>query len=67
MIPAWERCLHCNEFWCNVHEDHAFMCSCPAVEEWPVDPYTSWPPPGFVATWDKHTEGGGTQSPPPSA
>lgn len=42
-VPAWESCRHCGEFWCNVHQVHAFDCECPPVEDWDTDPY-SHPP-----------------------
>ena len=39
-VPAtWRRCADCEEFWCELHGQHAFECPCPPIEEWPVDPY----------------------------
>lgn len=38
--PAWEPCDGCDEFWCNIHEMHAFECPCPPIEEWDSDPYS---------------------------
>jgi hypothetical protein len=38
--PAWVPCPGCEEFWCTVHDQHAFECPCPPVEEWDVDPYS---------------------------
>jgi DNA (cytosine-5)-methyltransferase 1 len=39
----WERCACCDEWWCNLHEQHAHDCDCPSVEDWDgdVDPYIS--------------------------
>ena len=37
--PAWEPCSCCDEFWCNVHDCHAFECDCPPIDEWTSDPY----------------------------
>lgn len=37
--PAWEPCCCCDEFWCNVHDCHAFECECPLIDEWTSDPY----------------------------
>ena len=39
--PAWVPCTDCDEFWCNVHEQHAFDCPCPPIEDWTCDPYTT--------------------------
>ncbi len=44
--PAWVPCV-CGEFWCNVHEEHAFECPCPPVDEWAVSPYGVNPTKGF--------------------
>ena len=38
--PAWVRCECCPEFWCSIHQRHAFECDCPPIEEWETDPYT---------------------------
>lgn len=38
-LPAWEQCGCCDEFWCNIHDMHAFECDCPPIEEWNSDPY----------------------------
>jgi len=37
--PAWIPCDNCEEYWCTIHEKHAFECDCPPIEEWTVDPY----------------------------
>ena len=41
MSALWVPCSEgCGEFWCNLHEMHAFECPCPPVEEHEHDPYT---------------------------
>lgn len=42
--PAWTPC-ECGEFWCRLHECHAFECACPPIEEWEIDPYVEGGPP----------------------
>jgi|GEM_PF-6182638 len=45
--PAWVRCV-CGEWWCRVHDLHAFECDCPDLEGWEdlgVDPYSAGGPP----------------------
>ena len=37
--PRWEKCEHCGEFWCRLHDMHAADCNCPAVDEMDLDPY----------------------------
>lgn len=41
--PAWIPCPCCDEFQCTIHQEHAFECPCPPIEEWTVDPYTETP------------------------
>lgn len=46
-IPAWIPCPTCEDFWCTVHQKHAFECDCPDLEEcdeagW--NPYETRPP-----------------------
>lgn len=36
---TWVPCECCPEFWCVIHDQHAFECECPAIEEWATDPY----------------------------
>lgn len=38
----WEPCDCCGEPFCTIHDQHAFECACPAIDEWPldVDPYS---------------------------
>lgn len=42
--PLWESCNCCDEFYCHVHQRHAWECECPEIEEWTIDPYAknSW-------------------------
>ena len=40
---AWVPCECCGEFYCTIHDKHAFECDCPPVDEWPLDPYSSKP------------------------
>jgi DNA (cytosine-5)-methyltransferase 1 len=35
----WIPCRCCDEYWCNVHQAHAFECPCPPREAWPASPY----------------------------
>lgn len=38
--PAWSPCADgCGDFWCNVHDLHAYDCPCPEIEAWERDPY----------------------------
>ena len=37
MVPVWERCPCCEDYWCNLHETHAFQCGCPPVDDWQAD------------------------------
>lgn len=37
--PAWVRCDGCEDQWCVYHQQHAFECACPPVEDWTVEPY----------------------------
>jgi hypothetical protein len=39
-MTPWTPCEDCDEYWCNIHEEHAFECPCPPVEEWSADPYS---------------------------
>jgi len=41
--PAWIPCPDCEEFYCTIHQMHAYECPCPPIEQWLVDPYTSQP------------------------
>jgi hypothetical protein len=41
--PAWTPCDGCEDFYCQIHQVHAYDCECPAVEDWMqgLDPYTT--------------------------
>jgi hypothetical protein len=44
--PAWIPCPeHCGEYWCRIHNRHAFDCDCPCIEDWTCDPYVTGGPP----------------------
>jgi hypothetical protein len=32
--PAWVLCELCEDYWCNIHEDHVQDCDCPDVDTW---------------------------------
>jgi DNA (cytosine-5)-methyltransferase 1 len=36
---AWIPCPCCDEYWCNIHRQHACDCPCPEIDEWETDPY----------------------------
>ena len=39
-LGAWVPCKGgCGEYWCKLHDMHAFECACPPIEEWTVNPY----------------------------
>ncbi len=42
-FPAWVECPHgCTEdYYCTIHNTHTDDCSCPPIEEWAFDPFTS--------------------------
>jgi hypothetical protein len=45
-LPAWVRCESCEDFYCTIHELHAFECDCPPLEVWleaGQDPYEDVP------------------------
>ncbi len=33
-LTPWEKCSQCEEFWCNLHDQHASACDCPSIEHW---------------------------------
>jgi hypothetical protein len=33
-ITPWTLCECCEDFWCNIHNAHAYDCSCPSIEVW---------------------------------
>lgn len=39
---SWIKCDSCDDYWCTQHEEHAYDCRCPGIEEWyeeGLDPY----------------------------
>ena len=32
--PVWAKCPDCDEYWCNLHQEHAHECICPPIEVW---------------------------------
>ena len=32
--PCWRRCSLCEDFICNIHQEHAYDCECESVEWW---------------------------------
>jgi hypothetical protein len=40
VYPAWVKCPSCEDFYCSIHNCHAYDCSCPAIEKWKKDPYS---------------------------
>lgn len=32
--PAWIPCPGCDDFWCVIHEKHAYDCKCPSIDSW---------------------------------
>lgn len=39
-VPYWAPCPACEDYWCTLHNTHAYDCDCPSIEEWEVDPYS---------------------------
>lgn len=39
-VAPWTPCEDCDEYWCNIHQEHVFECDCPGIDEWVVDPYS---------------------------
>lgn len=31
--PRWVRCPDCDDFFCTLHQEHAYDCECPTLEE----------------------------------
>lgn len=38
-MAAWVPCPDCEDYWCTVHQQHAYECPCPDIEEWTTSPY----------------------------
>lgn len=32
--PCWEPCEHCEEYICNIHNDHVHDCECQPLDWW---------------------------------
>lgn len=47
--PAWVPCDGCEDFYCQIHQQHAHDCDCPPIEEWITDPYSAPDPPPIAA------------------
>ena len=44
IVACWIPCPNCDEFWCTIHDQHAYECPCPPIEEWgDADPYRDTP------------------------
>jgi len=33
-LPVWTECVDCDEYWCNIHNDHVDACICPPMYVW---------------------------------
>lgn len=57
-IVPWVECPEgCGEYWCNIHDMHAFECDCPPLEEWNRDPYSrKYKCRGNVEAWMSHRQ-----------
>ncbi len=40
-VGAWRPCFFCDDYFCRIHNQHTADCSCPPVEDWQSDPYTT--------------------------
>ena len=41
-ITQWVRCELCEDFYCSLHDQHAFECDCPSLDDFIAqgyDPY----------------------------
>ena len=38
MTAAWTPCT-CGEYYCNIHQTHAYECECPVIDDWDHSPY----------------------------
>ena len=34
IVPAWQPCVDCDEFLCNIHGVHVHDCDCPGIDVW---------------------------------
>jgi hypothetical protein len=40
MSAEWVKCEGgCGDYWCLIHEKHAFECECPTIDCWETSPY----------------------------
>lgn len=37
LYSRWVICDACENMWCLAHDEHAFECACPAVEDLEID------------------------------
>lgn len=44
LVPAWTVCPDCDDFWCNIHGEHAADCPCPSVDEWEEEGLSPYEP-----------------------
>jgi hypothetical protein len=41
---AWIPCPGgCENYWCQIHQQHAHDCPCPPIEDWESSPYEPEP------------------------
>jgi site-specific DNA-cytosine methylase len=43
LVPAWQPCPCCEDFWCNIHHRHVYDCACAPIDDWAekdMDPYS---------------------------
>lgn len=38
-MKIWNKCKNCDDYWCNIHNEHVYDCECPGLEEWSINPY----------------------------
>lgn len=34
LVPAWVTCECCDDYWCAFHQQHAYDCACPGIDDW---------------------------------
>ena len=39
---SWEPCLCCEDYWCTIHQEHAFQCPCPEIETWTTESVSTY-------------------------
>jgi hypothetical protein len=41
---TWVQCPLCEDWWCQLHNEHVYECDCPPLEDLlPADPYDDPP------------------------